>query len=215
MSVCKLLEAFQSIDIVPMPVSRIVEALRDLGVTDEIRYAYDLELDPKVMLGFLHRVESRRGRKRYISTITYAKVGHELERLVVTKELIHVVDPVEVRISDRDGVKHLIERIVLPPELSYSADDSEEVKNDRYAIYEAIALLFPLAARNRIYADYMANRITLAKIADQAELPMAYVAPVMTGHWPAIVTALIEKRRRMEAALATPQKPRKARLLRG
>jgi hypothetical protein len=212
MSVCKLFEQFSALDRLPVSVRQVEQAIRAIGIEDEIRYVHDIELDPKVILGFLRREESvGDGPKRVRSTITYAKVGHELERLIATKELIHIVDPPRVRVADLERARHLIEKIVLPPELM-SVTDGDDVVTDRFAMLEAMALLFPMGARNVLYKKYMAKQISLAWIADMAELPVPHVAVVMDGFWPRHVEMFTERRRRMEAERAPAAEPPKMRL---
>lgn len=198
MTVSKLLEEFSKLDALPVEVEKVIEHVRARGVNDIITFFHDVDLDTKLISGFLKRDEFQKdGKQRFLSTITYGKLGHEMERLVCCKELLHILDPDSSRAHERTQVESLISKISLPPELVDPIDD-EQSSNDRIAILEAMAVLFPLGARNILYDKYMNERVSLAWIAEQAELPAAYVKYAMNGFWPSLLEILIGRRKRIE-----------------
>ncbi len=210
MSVSRILEEFSKFDSLPIEVSRVLDMIRELGVLDIIEFYQDLDLDTKVLGGFLKRTEIVDGAGiAFKSLITYGKLGHELERIVCCKELIHVLDPIRHRVSSPAQVKDLISKIALPADLVDPIVDGEHVWTDRIATLEAVAILFPLGARNVLYEKYMTERISLAWIAEQAELPVGMVKYAMNGDWPSTVNRLISRRRRAEEEHAPKPSVRK------
>jgi hypothetical protein len=78
MQVKQLIEEFSKIDRLPIDLQSVADALRELGVDDEIYYFHDVELNPNSFEGSLIREEIPFGDEtRFISTITYAKLGED------------------------------------------------------------------------------------------------------------------------------------------
>ena len=212
MSVSKLLKSFAARHFAPVEVSEVLKEVRALGVQDEIKFFRDVDLDSGVLHGFLHRTKKdEEGSVSYRSVITYGKMGHERERLISCKELVHILDPKAHRVGTKEQVAHLVSKIVLPLELQDPFSDGEKVWNDRVAILEALALLFPLQARENLYAKYMAHQLTIPQIAERMELPPEYVATVMNGNWPGCFRSLVSRRERIEEALRPKPRARKLR----
>ncbi|MBY3524918.1 hypothetical protein HFN72_02825 [Rhizobium laguerreae] len=104
------------------------------------------------------------------------------QRLICCKELIHILDAIEHRVSNELALNRLIEKIVLPPDMVDVADGAR-VWSDRLAIWKALAILFPWATRELYLAPYQDDKISLAEIADEVDLPIEYVALVMDDSW--------------------------------
>ena len=212
MSVCKLLTDFSKRLVAPVSLNDIVAELRARGVTDEIKYVRDEALDPRILRGYLCRTEKVvDGSISYTSTIVHATMSPGEERIVCAKELIHILDPEGIRVSDRSRLQDLIQKISLPPEVADLVEKGDHVTTDIDALTEAVALLFPLALRNQIYKDYISKKVKLDWIADKMELPVDYVSSVMNGYWPIIHDSLVAQRQRLEEArtpIARPPKPK-------
>lgn len=115
--------------------------------------------------------------------ITYASnLPTDWQRVICAKELIHILDPIDTRVSTEDGFSRLIEKIVLPPGMAEAADGAK-VWNDRLGIYCAIAVLFPWAARQLFIDPYKAGKISIQEIAAIVDIPRQYAALVMHELW--------------------------------
>lgn len=217
MSVSKLLNDFSKIDQGPVSLASIVQELRIRGIEDEIRFARDGGLNPQILRGYLYRVEHQADNGiSYVSTITHAQMSAGEERLVCAKELIHILDPDRIRVSEPGKLTDLCKKIVLPPEfVSLVEEEEDHIAADIDAFLEAMAILFPLQLRNRLYADYMSKRISIEWIADKVELHTDCVKSVMNGFWPQIVEILIARRMRLEETRTTVKPARKSRILTG
>lgn len=198
MTVLKLLEDLSKRESLPVEVSDVLAEIRNRGIDDIVEFFYDIELDTQIIAGFLKRDEFEKdGKKRFKSVITYGKMGHEQERLVCCKELLHILDPDGVRVESLQQLESLINKMSLPANLVDPVPDRFS-STDRIAILEAIAILFPLGARNILYEKYVAGKISLAWVAEQAELPYQYAKMVMNGYWPDMHKIIIDRRRIMD-----------------
>lgn len=178
--------------------THVIAALRSMGVSDEIYPFWDIHLSVGTLQGYCHREEIPRGDSSFfMTTIGYAKNGHEMERLVSCKELLHILDPKKCRVDTAEKVYSFIAKIALRGDLvdPFSDDDDQA---DRVAVLEALAILFPLAARNELLPFYKAGELTLAQISEYAELPQSYVKIVLSDRWPKIHEILLRGREHRE-----------------
>jgi hypothetical protein len=111
------------------------------------------------------------------------------QRLVVCKELIHILDPDYALTNTRKDVANLIKRMALPIDLQALTNNQE--LNDRFGQLQALAVLFPRAARNLLLEPYNAKKITSKEIAALAEIPVHYVAFLMSDEWEKIYSLLL------------------------
>ncbi|MCB1503107.1 MAG: hypothetical protein KDK07_25570 [Bauldia sp.] len=194
--VADLIQEFSALTTLPVPINDVWEKLKEWGF-DEIYFFQDVDLDPTILNGHIEQEEipCNDGNDSYImNTITYAKTDNETERLVICKEMLHIMDPDEYRANKPKELEELIEKIVLPAELVDPVTENAHSINDRIAITQASAVLFPLAARKLIMPHYQSGRYSLRQIADMAELPPRYVAPILSDFWPHIHDILAARR---------------------
>lgn len=200
MRASELIKSFSQSYKLPVEIDDVIRFMQEkLGITDEIYPFWDIELDVGTLQGYCHREEipTGRGSVYHMTTIGYAKSGHEMERLVACKELLHILDPHACRVSTGDAVYALISKIALRADLiePFSQKDHD---SDRVAALEALAILFPLAARNELMKYYKSGELSLAKIAELTELPESYVAYVLDDSWPDIHDILLRGREHRE-----------------
>ena len=110
-------------------------------------------------------------------------MGHEMERLVCCKELLHILDQNYMKVSTPSAVVDLIEKIILPPELVDPFADGIHTNSDRVAILHALAVLFPLSARAILLPPFKDGKLSAQKIAEIAELPVYYIQLVLNDGW--------------------------------
>ena len=84
------------------------------------------------------------------------------------------------RVTKPEDIERLVEKIVLPSDLQDPFSDGIHALTDRVAITYAAAVLFPFGARQILMEPFTDNKLSLAKIADMAELPPRYAALVMS-----------------------------------
>ena len=182
----QLVKHFSDRESVPVNVADVVQYLRDVGVTDEILF-FDVEIDPAILKGEIEHWEHVANGgvpARRVAKINTAKLlSPDEKRLVQCKELVHVIDPNENQVNTLAQTDALIDKIILPPALVDAATDGDHAHSDRAAIHIALAILFPMAARNLYMGPYKNGAIDLKMIAEWVDLPLPYVKLVMSDHW--------------------------------
>lgn len=184
MTVAALIRKFADRYHLPVEVEDVVQELRERGIKDEIYFFWDHQISTGSLSGFIqHWDYIIDGEPRRCADITYAKSNNELERLVSTKEMLHILDPAYALVANDAEIEGLMEKIILPPDMVDLATDGIHALTDRVAVAQALAVLFPLAARQALLQPYKDKKISLEAIADRAELPPRYVAAVMSDTW--------------------------------
>lgn len=187
MIISELVREFSGRTKLPIDVNDIVGCFRHHGVDGEIEFL-GVDLDPEIMQGQFKEVHVRDSvygqEVRRLINIYYHR-GHPIEwqRFICAKELIHVLDHPSARTSDPEAIDKLAAKIGLPPEMQDPMKDGHETNVDRLAEWRAIALLFPLAARNQLLAPYRDNVLKLGDIARLADIPSRYVGFAMHESW--------------------------------
>lgn len=201
MSVSKLIQIFSTRTIVPVDIDAVVSEMKRLGVQDDIYYFHDLDLDTKTLSGQILREEIPwgAGSTRFHTTITYAKLGDEMERLVCCKELLHILDPDHAKTNTKERIENLLGKLSLPSALVDPFNTGVAENVDRIAIAESLAILFPFAARERFLRQVDAGKTTIRQIADRMELPEPHAAFVMSEMWPQHHTILVANRHVVES----------------
>jgi len=194
MQVKELISEFSAKETLPIDLKEVEKALRAKGVGDdeEIYYFYDVELPSDTIAGFVHSEKIPYGGDwRLIHTITYAKMGEEMERLVCCKEMLHILDPDYLKAKTLEDVDQLISKIILPIEFANPWNDGQHANSDRIGIAHAIAVLMPLAATEILRPSLKAGKISIERIAEIAELPIFAVTLAMSDSWPDLHAKLI------------------------
>jgi len=171
-------------------------ALLEVTKKDEIEIYSDPKLDAGVVRGMItHYAKTVDGETVNCAKITFAENQPlEWQRLVACKELLHVLDPVEVRVAEEHEIRHLIEKIVLPADMQDPVNDGQHALSDRLAATFAAAVLFPLAARDGLLPAFQAGRLTHNDIVELIGIPEPYVRLIMSSAWHQIHKILLSLR---------------------
>jgi hypothetical protein len=193
-TVSALIRTFSMWERIPIDIEDHVKPeFLKLGVTDEIWFWADPKLNPGIVRGQIQHWDwpetpSPNAKKVRVADITYAEqLPHEWQRLVCCKEMLHILDPMETRVTKPEDIESLIQKIILPADLQDPFSDGIHALTDRIAITYAAAVLFPLAAR-----DLLVGKMPLPKIAELLEIPLRYAALIMSDGWPDVHKLLIK-----------------------
>lgn len=197
MQVKKLIAEFSTKEKLPIELKEVEKALRANGVEadEEIYYFYDVELPPDSFAGFVHSEKIPFGADdwRLLHTITYAKMGEPMERLVCCKEMLHILDPDYLKANTIETVNRLISEIILPPDFTNFVNNGAHANSDMIGIAHAIAVLMPLAAIEILRPALKAGKISIERIAEIAELPIFAVSAAMSDPWPDFHAHLVKR----------------------
>lgn len=181
----KILGFFSKVETVPVELDDVVAQLRHNGVEAEVYY-FPADIDPNILRGQLNHWEypDNDGGLHSCVDIEYSKhLDEDWQRIVVCKELLHILDGDAERTDTPEKIKHLIDRIVLPPDLREPEKDGLAVLTDRIVLYIAVAILFPLATRELLKPKFDDGTISLHDISRLLCLPLRFVVLVMNDAW--------------------------------
>jgi hypothetical protein len=197
MEVKELIAEFSEKTSLPIDLKEVEGAIRAKGVEDEIRYFHDVELDPNIFGGFLHTEEIPfEDDTRIIHTITYARMGEEMERLVCCKEMLHILDPDYLKSSTLKNVNQIIAEIILPADFPQLLNNGPHTNYDILSLWHAVAVLMPLACINLLRPALKEGKISIERIAEMAEVPLFAVGVAMNDAWPDFHAHLIRRHER-------------------
>ncbi len=199
----ELIRRFSVEELLPVDIeNHVIPAMRALGVQEKIFIYPDPKLNPNVLRGDIKHwdypfpTEENPTDATPMITVRCADITYstqeppDWQRLICCKELLHVLDPAFSRVASRDQVERLIEKVILPPDLQDPFTDGIHAVSDRVAATYAAAVLFPMGARNILH-PHVGKRLKLEKVAEMAELPLRYVALVMSDFWPEIHECIV------------------------
>jgi hypothetical protein len=190
----KLIKRFSNVEQVPIEIEEIVNALIDFGIQDEIRLFPDDDMDTAALLGTYYQYTRRDtiyGDPILCSLIVYGgKLSSDWQRMICCKELVHILDHGSEKVVTAEALDGLTNRLLgLLSTEDVSIVDLMAAK-DRLALYQAIPLLFPEAARVAALAAISRGEKTVKDVSEQVCLPESLVTLALTDGWPDIVRAL-------------------------
>jgi hypothetical protein len=191
----RLVEQFRAVDRLPIEIDEIREAVLSLGVQDEVIFRADPEMDVSRLRGVFYQYRYRPslyGESQNVTLIVYPEnVPVAWQRMICCKELIHTFDDHVERTDTLEELGGLITRLLGPLSVDEISIIDLMAFKDRLALYQAIPLLFPFAARNRTLAEISGGTKDLQQVADEACLPIELIKLVMSDDWPRLAEDLV------------------------
>ncbi|WP_313539685.1 hypothetical protein [Sphingomonas sp.] len=166
----------------PVKIADVEAHIKDSGVVAQIDI-HPLDLDPSVLRGICWVYEWRP--KNSLNTHLVGKIGfnkhlpEDEARLVVCKELLHLLDNKFETAQTKDEVEQLVEDIILPVEAAVGLP----ALNDNTGLLMAIAIMLPRDAIDDFRPKYDADEISSATIAKMARVPEWAVRVAFSPHW--------------------------------
>ncbi len=188
----KLIKHFETQTKLQVEIRAVASKVRDLVPNQRLEF-FPMEGGHEVIRGMLHQWTYTPGwgdDTIVVNDIHYvAGMSLPWQRVVVCKEMIHVVDPVRLLTRTPHEVQDLIERIAMPVDLQLGYNGQE--MGDRMAEFQALAILFPKAAREVLLPSYQSGKLSPDEIASHAEIPVRYVDFLMSDEWDRIYGMLL------------------------
>lgn len=189
MSVAKIARRFEALGKVPINIKDVIHAVNEL-LFDEYVCVHAIAMNPGAVQGICYQSRPKIMDGSAIRPMNEHRVIYnsnlpvDSQRLIVCKELIHVLDPESMRTKTRDGVVHLIEKIRSKTKsIDTGSPDDLRVMIDKFAEWQAVAILFPFGYWEEAFALFKQNKLTIDKIAAVLQIPAAHVAATMTDDW--------------------------------
>jgi len=192
MSAYKLVQKFEDRAEFPVHLDEVRDAVIGLGGSDAIRFkAVDIEED--ILRGICYRYKPLPRPygtpEEWIDIIYAEKLEEDWRRLVITKELIHVLDKDAHRTRNSEELEDLVRRMARRADLRDGISWHETA--DRVGLFQALGILFPFEARRLMKDKYDAKHISDEMIAHRAAVPVQFVAFLMSDEWAESYDALM------------------------
>jgi hypothetical protein len=185
MKVSELIAFFSTFTRLPVPINDVLEHILERGVRDRI-LLIEVEMDTGIVRGFLFQYERLRA---YDGDAECAEIYYgedqepEWQRLVCCKELLHLLDNGDRATATREDVGKLISELVLPPTLQNISAAGIHSLDDQLGMFRALAVLFPMDARNELMESYQKGLLNDEDIAKLAQIPLKFVRFLMSDSW--------------------------------
>jgi len=184
MSAYRLVQEFEGRTDFPVYLDQIRDAVIRIGMTDRVVFKA-VDIDENVLRGICYRYTFSPGvyaePEERIDILYAASLDLPWQRLVVAKELIHTLDKEGHRITKEDELNELVRRMARRPELREPMSWHEA--SDRVALFQALGILLPYAARELIKVKYDTGHVSDEMIAHRAGIPDQFVSFLMSDDW--------------------------------
>lgn len=199
-NIVDVIKHFSDIGAGPIDVEDdVLPFLRANGVADVITI-FEVDIESRYLKGKLAHWEPWEyqddwaldfERPRCCADIYVAKeLSHRWRRLIEAKELLHILDPIQNRVSTAAEVESLADKIRLPIEAETFAASGHKTITDALGLFEALAVLFPYKVRETLMEKFTSKALTVEAIADYMDLPEEYAYLVMSDLWETIYPIL-------------------------
>lgn len=188
MSILRLVQHFDSLGEVPAKLTSILQKVQEF-VQDDIIHVNEVD-EPFKELRAIYtkdRVPPHNG-SAIVDTvhhrIAYSKhMPSEWKRLVVCKELMHVLDPEPFCTTTREQVVALASDL-MPGGRHGAIRTNPRAFIEALAEFRAVALLFPYGLWENAVEMLKQNNLDIGKLTSELELPPEYVSLALSATWP-------------------------------
>lgn len=190
-----IIQSLQDTVSLPVDVNDVLEKIKIAGVSAEIEFI-GVELDTLVLRGKYRLFEWPSGIYSPDATLM-ANIYYNIDdtsdwqRFVCCKELTHLLDGDIYHTSKREEQVELARQVGLPAHLRDPFKAPAEANIDVVAELFALALLFPLRARDVLLPAVEAKKLSTKDVAFIADIPERYVAMALSPGWPETLSRLI------------------------
>jgi hypothetical protein len=189
MSLQRVVEAFGGTTDLPIEIPDVRDEVTRLGFQDQIIFSGQ-DADPGKCRGVFYQFTTRD--RPYSDPVLQTLIVYNSrlsvpwQRMVCCKEMVHLMDRRVEQTRTSDEVQGLLDKLLGP----FSTEDygiaDLMAAHDRLALYQALPILFPDAARADALAELAANRKSKTEIYEWTALPPVLVEMVLDESWPAL-----------------------------
>lgn len=189
MSLSKLIDCFAHVSELPIEIPEVRDAIVKLNYQDDITFV-PKPIDPTKLRGVIAQYTWRSvpyGEPQLCTVIVYSELlPLDWQRVVCGKELIHVMDARVEHTRSADEINNLIVKLLGPLSTEDFGFADLIAAKDKFALYQALPVLFPDVAREKALAKLTAQEKTMQEIAAWASLPLPLTELVMSDAWPSL-----------------------------
>ncbi len=193
MTAADLIRFFETFTSLHIQIKDVLAEVRRGSPHQSIEFYENNDEKADVLRGFLVQEWVKRGwdiEEHLVSYIVYnGNMDINWKRLVACKELIHILDPEYAVTKTREDLQSLVDRMAVPMDLQ--GINGQEL-GDRVAEFQALAVLFPRAARNALMPKYIDKSLAASEIAKLAGIPERYIAYLMSERWVEMYDQLLD-----------------------
>lgn len=174
--------------VLPIKINDVRDHVLEAGVVDVIAFS-EVSIDAGI-IGGICRVYTEK--PAYSSERTVAQIyfagGLQLpeRRMIVCKELLHLLDGHEETAQTREEVDRLIEEIVLPLDVRGSLPSV----SDHLGILRALTILLPRDSLDILRPKVAGGQLSAEDIAKIALIPESYVRVALSPAWERVVESI-------------------------
>lgn len=189
MSLQRVVEAFAGSADLPIEIPEIRDEIVRLGFQDRIIFSGQ-DADPGKCRGVFYQFTVRDGvyADPILTTLIVfnSRLSVPWQRVVCCKEMIHLMDRRIEQTRTSEQVQGLLDKLLGPLSTEDYGIADLMASHDRLALYQALPILFPDAARTAALAEVAMQRKSVADIAEWAVMPAVLVRMVMDENWPVL-----------------------------
>ena len=164
-NIYSLIDFFSNFTVLPIDPDDVKEQIIEYGVKDEIEFV-GVDLDEIVIIGAFHQYVKSDG--VYADPIVCADIYYDRaqerkwRRVICCKELLHLLDRSHSRTATQQDCERLLDdlAIIEIPQSKFSPE-ALQAWEDHLTLYYAVAILFPIGAREILYPAYASGRLSL------------------------------------------------------
>lgn len=176
----------------PVLLEHVVAHIVETGVVASVDI-FAVDIDPAYLQGFcwvfLDKPHNSINHHRR-AWIGYSdKLTREMARMVICKELLHLLDNHAETAQQREQVEELIEQIVLPPDTAAALP----VQSDKQGILLALAIMLPRDAIDELRPRVERGEVSVETISKHARIPERYVRVALTPLWQRVLDSFAAK----------------------
>jgi hypothetical protein len=183
-----IFEHFSCHTTLPIRLDDIRAHILEMGIVRSIKFTAT-DLNESVCLGFLriYRWRAQYSDEQLHAEIFYSKtLSESMMRVVLCKELIHILDNHTETAQTSEKVDTLIREIRAPVSIAASIPGL----SDHYGLTKALCILLPRDALEIIRAHFQSGAMNIDAVAKLASIPDFWVEFLMSDSWLSVVNSI-------------------------
>ncbi len=190
-----IIDHFSCYTRLPVKLADIAAHIIETSSVDVI-YRYAVDVKPEIIRGIFrlyHHKPPYAVEGQTVAEIIYSKhLGPFEARFVQCKEMLHAFDDDDHMTSRMEQVVQLAEDIIVPfgVLMKLQGLPSRQLISDKGTEFIAVAALLPRDFLDEIRPLYKDGRVTVAQIAQLAQVPSSYVRLALRDDWEELISSL-------------------------